>query len=71
MNTNTIERVLIGFGAVVLLGFAASYVVAPLKEYNDSLRIAAIVGVALYAVYSKTGLLCIKSDPIVARVNIF
>jgi septal ring factor EnvC (AmiA/AmiB activator) len=52
MNTNTIERVLIGFGAVVLLGFAASYVVAPLKEYNDSLRIAAIVGVALYAVYS-------------------
>ena len=52
MNTNTIERILIGFGTVVLLGLAASYVVAPLKEYNSTLRIAAIVGVALYAVYS-------------------
>jgi len=52
MNTNTIERVLIGFGTVVLLSFSASYVVAPLKEYHGSLRIAAIVGVALYAVYS-------------------
>ena len=52
MNTNTIERILIGFGTVVLLGLAASYVVAPLKEYNSTLRIAAIVGVALYAAYS-------------------
>ncbi len=52
MNTNTIERVLLGFGAVILLSFAASYVVAPLKDYNGILRIAAIAGVALYAVYS-------------------
>ncbi|MDA8788402.1 hypothetical protein N9N00_06015 [Schleiferiaceae bacterium] len=52
MNTNTIERILLGFGSVVLLGFAASYFVGPLKDYNGSLRIAAIAGVALYAVYS-------------------
>jgi len=52
MNTNTIERVLLGFGSVVLIALAASYIVPPLKEFNSSLRIAAIVGVALYAVYS-------------------
>ena len=52
MNTNTIERILLGFGSVVLLGFAASYFVDALKDYNGSLRIAAIAGVVLYAGYS-------------------
>ncbi|MDG1253190.1 MAG: hypothetical protein P8N56_05875 [Schleiferiaceae bacterium] len=52
MNTNTIERILLGFGSAVLLALAASYFIAPLKDYNSSLRIAAIIGIALYAVYS-------------------
>ena len=52
MNTQTLERILLGFGALVLLGFAASYFVEALHSYHNGLRIAAIAGVALYAVYS-------------------
>jgi uncharacterized protein HemX len=52
MNTQLLERILLGFGALVLIGFAASYFIEDLQPYHNSLRIAAIVGVALYAIYS-------------------
>lgn len=52
MNTQLLERILLGFGALVLIGLAASYFIEDLQPYHNSLRIAAIVGVALYAIYS-------------------
>lgn len=52
MNTQWLERLLLIFGSLVLLGFAASYAIEDLKAYREAFRIAAIVGIALYAIYS-------------------
>ena len=52
MNTNTIERLILGLGAILLIGYVASIFIESMKSMQDNFRLAAIAGIVCYAGYS-------------------
>jgi len=52
MKSNLVERLILGTGAIVLVGYGATLLIPSLHSYGDLLRLLAIGAIACYAMYS-------------------
>ena len=52
MNSNTIERILLLLGGVLLIGYIASIFIPALENMQSNFRLGAIAGIVCYAGYS-------------------
>ena len=52
MKSNIVERIILGAGAIVLLGYGATLLIPSFHSYGDLFRLLAIAAIACYALYS-------------------
>ncbi|MDE0791819.1 MAG: hypothetical protein ACKVKW_06160 [Flavobacteriales bacterium] len=52
MKSNLVERIILGAGAIVLLGYGATLLIPSFHSYGDLFRLLAIAAIACYALYS-------------------